>query len=324
MTTVYFGTNRKPNRKTKPDDFLGEFSEDGLANLRFGEAEVSAGGKIESITVYPENEKGTVLGSVKLFDYLRDKMQKENGDTLIYMHGYNVTFQAALLTGAILQEKSRIAGQPPLHVVVFSWPSEGSLTSYPQDRHNAKASGLAVARGMSKAVDFIRSLTREQACRRSMHLICHSMGNYVLRWAVQEMLSMQPKNLPRLFDQVILAAADEDDDTFELEHKLARLPELARRISVYFNRGDTALAASTAKGNPDRLGTDGPRNPRSAHPKTSLVDCSDVVEGTLEHSYYHESDRVVRDILEVLADKASDQIAGRQYVAQTNRYRLQA
>ena len=41
MVKVYFGTNRKPNRKTAPDDFGRGSSEDGLANLRFGMADVS-------------------------------------------------------------------------------------------------------------------------------------------------------------------------------------------------------------------------------------------------------------------------------------------
>ena len=41
MVKVYFGTNRKPNRKTAPDDFGHEFSAEGLANLRFGMAEVT-------------------------------------------------------------------------------------------------------------------------------------------------------------------------------------------------------------------------------------------------------------------------------------------
>ena len=38
MAKVYFATNRNPNRQQNPDDFGKDFSEGGLANLRFGQA----------------------------------------------------------------------------------------------------------------------------------------------------------------------------------------------------------------------------------------------------------------------------------------------
>ena len=51
MVKVYFGTNRKPNRKTKPDDFGRGFSEAGLASLRFGMAEVT-GEKLDNYEIF--------------------------------------------------------------------------------------------------------------------------------------------------------------------------------------------------------------------------------------------------------------------------------
>ena len=39
MCLIYFATNRKPNRKVNTTDFGKVFSEDGIANLRFGRAE---------------------------------------------------------------------------------------------------------------------------------------------------------------------------------------------------------------------------------------------------------------------------------------------
>jgi esterase/lipase superfamily enzyme len=120
-----------------------------------------------------------------------------------------------------------------------------------------------------------------------------------------------------------MMAADEDDDTFEHDHKLALLPRLAHRVNVYFNHGDVALEISDkTKGNPDRLGTDGPRLPQQVPAKVSQIDCTPVVTGAIEHSYYIESKRVVEDMLQVLAGKPSDEITGRKYVPESNRYRL--
>ncbi len=36
MVTVYFATNRNPNHYASPTDFGGEFSRNGLTDLRFG------------------------------------------------------------------------------------------------------------------------------------------------------------------------------------------------------------------------------------------------------------------------------------------------
>ena len=99
MVKVYFGTNRKPNRKSAPDDFGRGFSEDGLANLRFGMADVS-GENLDSYDLYLAPERlrtdferktkggaGSVLGSQNVFQRVRHKMIDQNRDTVIFIHG---------------------------------------------------------------------------------------------------------------------------------------------------------------------------------------------------------------------------------------------
>ena len=68
---------------------------------------------------------------------------------------------------------------------------------------------------------------------------------------------------------------------------MARVHELARSVSVYHNRGDAALVISDfTKGNPDRLGSNGPARPAHVHNKVHQVDCTPLVKGLVEHSYY--------------------------------------
>jgi len=141
---------------------------------------------------------------------------------------------------------------------------------------------------------------------------------------VQEFVTQSSGRPARLFDQVFLMAADEDDDAFEHDHKLKPLTRLAKRVSVYFNNEDRGMAVSDkTKGNPDRLGDDGPRMPRSIPGKVTLVDTTPVVEGFVEHSYFLDSPKVVEDMRQVLTGTPSDTITGREYVLETNRYRLQ-
>lgn len=339
MVKVYFGTNRKPNRKSAPDDFGRGFSEAGLASLRFGMAEVT-GDKLDSYELYVAPErlrkdadrkikdgKGSVLGSLNVFERVRRKMTARARDTVVFIHGYNVGFKAALTAAARVKRNfSTDAGGPGVNVVLFSWPSDGSMMpfiAYANDRQDAAASGPAFARGLLKLTDFLRGSTPQEACDQRIHLVAHSMGNYVLRHTVQEVVAHSAGRPVRIFDQVFLMAADEDDDAFEHEYKLKPLPRLAKRVNVYFNNNDRAMAISDkTKGNPDRLGDDGPRVPRGIPGKVTLIDCTPVVEGIVEHSYYLDTPKVVADMREVLVGTAADGIAGRDYLQETNRYRL--
>ena len=338
MVTVYFVTNRRANRKTRPTDFTGEFSEGGPANLRFGLAEVY-GDDLDQFSFELAAERlvrdealvtlgaGTRLGSQRLMVGIRNKMAKHRRDTIVFVHGYNVSFRQALQSAAKLKQNLLPHSDGKgMNVVLFSWPSDGKMTpflAYASDRQDAAASGPAFARGFLKLAEFMKGVTRKSECKESIHLLAHSMGNHVLRHAVQEISRQNPGRPPRVFNQVFLMAADEDDDAFEYEHKLLPLPRLAQRLNAYCNNYDRAMLISDkTKGNPDRLGDDGPRLPRSIPGKVTLIDCTPVVHGLVEHSYFIDSPRVVEDMLHVFAGEHPDKIAGREYAPDTNRYRL--
>lgn len=340
MEKIYFVTNRQPNDKENPTDFGKDFSEDGVANLRYGVAEVS-GKKLDNYKLLVAAEqlntdkgKGvltedSVFGSKTIMQQVRQEMADKHCDTLVYIHGYNVSFKEALTAAARLAKNlSKHDGGNGVNVVLFSWPSDGSMMpylAYASDRQDAAPSGPAFARAFMKLAEFLHGASPEEECDHSLHLLAHSMGNYVLRHAVQEIRSHYPGRPPRIFDQIFMMAADEDDDTFEHDWKLAVLPRLAKRVNVYFNRGDIPLQISDkTKGHPDRLGTDGPRLPQQVPAKVTQIDCTPVVSGAVEHSYYNDTKEVVADMLQVLAGVPSDEIGGRLYVPESNRYRLQA
>jgi len=208
--------------------------------------------------------------------------------------------------------------EPPLklNICLFSWPSDGALLfsdpraanaiAYKNDRQDAAPEAAAFARGFLKVADFINQT--EVRCQQRLHLTAHSMGNYVLRHALQELRRQVGNQLPRLFDQVLMMAADEDDDAFDLDNDLA------------------LWASDKLKGNTARLGTDGPIQPRQLPRNVYPIDCTRVVSSFTdpsEHGYYLNVPRVVRDMRLVLGNQIPpDEIPGRKYVAETNRYRL--
>jgi esterase/lipase superfamily enzyme len=350
VAKVYFATNRNPNRKKAPDDFGSGFSKDGHSNLRFGMADVSGKGlgdisiKVGSLELkydmYVAQEKmkadpdlkiedapGSVLGSNNIFKRVREKMIQHSRDTIVFIHGYNVSFKEALASAARLKLNfSKDNNGPGANVVVFSWPSNGSMmpfVAYGSDRDDAEASGPAFARGLLKLSDFLRGSTPQEACNQRLHLVAHSMGNYVLRHTLQKFLERSSGPPARLFDQVFLMAADEDDDAFEYGYKLKHLPRFAKRVNVYYNNKDIAMAISDrTKGNPDRLGDNGPRAMDNIPSKVSVIDVTPVGDGLLDHSYYLTSQIVVDDMQQVLMGKPNYEISGRMYIEEKNLYRL--
>jgi esterase/lipase superfamily enzyme len=334
---LFYATNRNHlgNDRWHPDGYGKKFSDDGVENLRFGKLTVAADeskmakyldadrgtmgqgdgeGLIKylskcagsaDIVAYREKIKASVaqdqqehikLGSQAAFSDLQAIMRK-NSDVVIYVHGFNVSWNDAVGSALSLQEMLNHCPErdPEQHVqvVLFSWPSDGMalpFVSYKSDRSEAAGSGNAVGRAILKVRDFLASLRRsdEQLCKQDLHLLCHSMGNYLLQNALQRCDAFTPGNaLPRLFEHIFLCAPDVDDTVLEEGQPLGRLHELARSVSVYHNRGDVALVVSDyTKGNPDRLGSNGPARPTLVHNKVHQVDCTSIVKGLVEHSYY--------------------------------------
>lgn len=351
--TVHFATNRNHDPRA-PHGFGNGYNPDGPYCVRYGSAEVAVPRdrlrgtyRLKAVSVVPESIPGVnaaadaplVLGSAQVFDGLRQRLRDTGADLLILLHGFGSTLQDSLERAAQL----KVAwGTParPLEVAVFSWPSDGRTLlprlssgfrlAYFNDRSDAEASREAISRALRRLVDYFRRLPEEEACGRRMHLVAHSMGNYALRHALQSFArDYRPGAMPRLFENIFLMAADEDDDAFEEPRKFGRLPELASAVHVYFASNDLALTISDAtKSNPDRLGSTGPRTLSDLPRKVVLVDCAPVADvpglADATHQYYRARPEVVADVQAVLAGAAPDAVAGRRYIDAARAFRIEA
>ncbi|MCA9571857.1 MAG: alpha/beta fold hydrolase, partial [Myxococcales bacterium] len=243
-----------------------------------------------------------VYGSSQLFDKLQALMREKGRDTLIYVHGYNTTFGEALATAYGLQWHLRTRGPQgmrPCNVVLFSWPSDGKMTpftAYRSDRDDAELTGRALGRMLLRIGSLLQEVATDDACDGRVHLMCHSMGNHVLEHAMRAVHDNLPGRLPRIFHEVLLMASDVDADALQEVSKLALVANLARRVTVYHNRRDAALATSDlTKGNPDRLGHAGPANMALLPAKVDVVDCT-AVRHPFPHHGYHLATEVLADV----------------------------
>lgn len=255
-----------------------------------------------------------VWGSAAMFQELQDQMLAKK-DVVLFVHGYNVSWTEAVASALALQcmlNHPDDEEAQDTRVVLFSWPSDGSMmpfAAYRSDRADARGSAGAFGRGILKVRDFLARLRREDTarCDQEIHLLCHSMGNYVLEGALDRIAKHSPgPAMPRLFANVFLCAADVDDTALEHGQPLCRLHEITRSVTVYHNKGDIALFVSdVTKGNPDRLGQTGAARPHLLHTKIEQVDCTPIVTGLVEHSYYANG-RVCEDIRQSITNLAAD------------------
>jgi esterase/lipase superfamily enzyme len=330
--TVLFATNREPlGDPRQPSGFGTRPNNDG-AELRFGACIFAGAMRVRrevkppsnpSLTPFPEDRARNVLGSAALFERVRamgfDDQHRATHDLLVYVHGFETTFDEALAVTAqtVINMASVRLGLPadqrprPLIPVVFTWPSDGerSVRAYWDDVDDAERSGPALRRAMQFLAGFLAAPfgTPPVASGPPMRLVLmvQSMGHLVLSSAIRD------DRFPAVIDLAVSTGGDIEADAFERADRYARLPDLVGRSVIYHSEKDGPLqisqklrAARLGFGHAGpRLGQTGPVR-ALPHATVETVDVSEVLAGAnddLYHFYGRLNPNVQADILRVLA-----------------------
>lgn len=317
---VFYGTNREvltdvPIESSTEVD-IDEINPRNSEQLHLGRADVWLPRLIEKGGARERGETPMLTGDIpkdeaKLADYVfltritssgKDRFLTDmqtaadefgEGSVLLFVHGFNVQFESALIRSAQLavdlaQDDIFNPGVPAL----FSWPSAGRLTGYKKDR----ATSLASAEHLT---EFLNILTRDLEIDR-INIIAHSMGNRVLTKAIEDYAEafLIEEDTPDVEFRIILAAADVDRDVFN--QVTGVLDTLDPNVTIYTSDGDRALVASEIINRATRLGyTDGDRPYIRENPAYQTVDATDVATELfgLGHSYYSDNPFVLGDML---------------------------
>jgi esterase/lipase superfamily enzyme len=151
-------------------------------------------------------------------------------DVLLYVHGYNETFETALTGAAQLADGVGWAGR----TAVFTWPSGGRLIAYQYDRESA----LWSRDGFEQA---LTALAKNPTIGR-VHIVAHSMGAHLTLETLRQLRSEEGEEAMRKIGAVVLASPDIDIDQFE--QSVRRLGHVSQRITVISATNDRALAVS--------------------------------------------------------------------------------
>jgi esterase/lipase superfamily enzyme len=206
-------------------------------------------------------------------------------DILLYVHGFNTSYDEARFRLAQIAYDGRFGGIP----VLFTWPSAGSLLDYGAAKESATISRDALAR-------LIRQLSETPGVGR-LHILAHSMGTWLTMEALRENAIAGSPDLNGRLGDVMLAAPDIDLNVFR--QQLARVDP--SHVSVLVAANDRALSLSrTLAGDRPRLGALDPNNPSDRAALEGLgvkvYDLSHESTELIGHGTYANAPQVVRTI----------------------------
>ena len=307
---VYFATNREPDPANlsgkDPDLYFGG----DRGQLVYGTCEVSipykrAPGTLPEPSILrlefsQDPAKHVVLMEVELLpnaDFwkrLRTAVDaSREKQLLLFVHGYCATFRDAARRTAQMAYDMNYQGP----AMFFSWPagaeSEGfnEKVNYLKDLRRAEESDedlITVLAGISR-----------YSGATSIHLVAHSMGNFVLTEALKTIDDRRPARTTQLplFDQVALAAPDINAREF-VERTGERILPFSRRFTVYASAHDKALRLSKAVNGFEPLGFLNEYSRVGAKKRLfDLVDVSQLTTGWFDsgHIYYGDMPEMISD-----------------------------
>jgi esterase/lipase superfamily enzyme len=207
-------------------------------------------------------------------------------NAVVFIHGYNVSFEAAALRTAQLGFDLNVPGP----IAFFSWPSRAGLLGYLMDGAMVEASEGAIA-------EFLTAFAQNTGAER-IHVIAHSMGNRGLLRAAQRIVGRAEEASAVRFTHLILAAPDVTRKLFlELA---ANYHRLATRTTLYISDRDRALRMSRFLQG-ERVGY---APPITTCPGVDSIYVANVDRTFMGHSPFAESRPVLNDIHELISHDA--------------------
>jgi esterase/lipase superfamily enzyme len=298
LCTVFYGTNRKPN---DANDHSKGYGDGRARELSMGSCTVSIPkchnqGEIQGSLWKKLIKWDATYGDLKLqeirpigegdfwdeINALFAPLEPEEKQALVFIHGYNTSFDAASIRAAQLAVDLAHPGM----TAFFSWPSKGNIFGYLADEASIQYSEKYLA-------EFLTKFTKHTEATR-VHIIAHSMGNRGLLEAINIIHRQSPEIR---FGQIILAAPDVDADVFN--QKAETYTAISEQTTLYISSEDKAVNASEWIHHYHRAGFT---------PPISVVDCMDTIKVDEEvdllelgHGYFAEHKTLLNDIAKLMS-----------------------
>jgi esterase/lipase superfamily enzyme len=204
-------------------------------------------------------------------------------DALLFVHGYNTSFDEACRRAAQLAYETKFNGI----ILLYSWPSHNSWLKYAADEEMVEWS-------QPHFNGFLKNILSLKGIQK-VTIVAHSMGNrLILRALCSDLLS---KGESRQIGEVVLAAPDVNRLVFEQYRAYRSITN--KQVTLYASDHDQALRLSKWFHSYIRAG--------DARPSIEIVDgvesidASEVDTSFLGHSYIGESRSVLADLASLIS-----------------------
>src|SRR5262245_31059953 len=226
--TLLVATTRKPvnNARAKP-----WFGTERAARMSIARAKLTApsDGRFSLASIGLDDWR---IEAIETVPRIGDLLPAAGGmrDVLVYVHGFNQTFETAALDAARLSDGIAFRGE----TMVFSWPSKAKLFDYGYDRESAMWSRDALEQVFA-------GLLASEAVGR-IHVVAHSIGTMLTMEALRQIYARQGAAVADRIGAVGFASPDSGVDV--VSSSVERVGALAPKITVVTATNDRALALS--------------------------------------------------------------------------------
>jgi esterase/lipase superfamily enzyme len=221
-----------------------------------------------------------------------DLVKKSGRTPLVFVHGFNVKFQEAVLRAAQIAYDLKYQGP----VVLFTWPA-GAGDGFFDDNLLNKTYENNTKTAQGSIEPFKKFLLDMKSAGLKINLAVHSMGHQVVLPALKDLGSKATENA--YIHELILNAPDYQAQDFNEMTDI--IQNIAKRITLYCSYNDKAMIASRSVNKNDRLGAcTYSENVDSIN--VSLIDDDTFALG---HGYY-SSRAILNDVFQVLLGLEAD------------------
>jgi esterase/lipase superfamily enzyme len=187
-----------------------------------------------------------------------------NREAVIYVHGFNNTFDEGLLRIAQLTEDFEMPGV----AVHYAWPSAASVFGYAYDRDSV----LFARDGLDQLIDQVRA-----AGAQTVVIVAHSVGSQLVMETLRQRSLVRPGSVAKDVQGVVLISPDIDVQVFRSQ--ALRIGELPSPFAIFVSQRDRALNLSALlTGQRDRLGTVDAT--KIADLEVTVIDVTNFSDGT--------------------------------------------
>lgn len=187
------------------------------------------GAKVNLAKHFAATDASLYAGDAAFREALEADIARNGGRALVFIHGYNTSFDKAVFRATQIAHDAGYPGTP----VLFTWASAGSPIDYVYDNNSATIARNALG-------DTLRLVASAGAKR--IDVVAHSMGNWVTMEALRQAAAAGDRDFGGRLGDVVLAAPDIDIDVFKSQLRDYGPPD--KPFIVVTSANDRALNVS--------------------------------------------------------------------------------